>query len=72
MGDKGTFLAADDLHAANGEYAVDIHIGVGEDVLAVLHGINSDIEGHGGLAFLRWDGGACFGLFLGIFLSSYF
>ncbi|CAN4029137.1 hypothetical protein MCGFDL_MCGFDL_06660, partial [Dysosmobacter welbionis] len=47
-GDKGAFLTADDLHAANGEYAVDIHIGVGESVLAVLHGIDSDIEGHGG------------------------
>ena len=46
-GDKGAFLAADDLYAANGEYAVDVHIGVGEGVLAVLHRINSDIEGHG-------------------------
>ena len=31
-GDKGAFLSADDLHAANGEYAVDVHIGVGEGV----------------------------------------
>ena len=66
-GDKGPFFAADDLHAANGEYAVDVHIGVGEGVLAVLHGINSDIEGHGGPAFLRGNGGACFGLVLGHF-----
>ena len=71
-GDKGTFLAADDLHAANGKYAVDVHIGVGEGVLAVLHGIDSDIEGHGGPAFLRGDGSACFGLVLGHFSFLHF
>ena len=37
-GDKGAFLAADDLHAANGEYAVDVHIGVGEVYLLSFTG----------------------------------
>ena len=66
-GDKGAFLAANDLHAANGKYAVDVHIGVGEGVLAVLRRINSDIEGYGGSAFLCGDRSACFGLVLGHF-----
>ena len=70
-GDKGPFLAADDLHAANGKYAVDVHIGVGEGVLAVLHGIDAHGVLHGERGIRCRGGSCCLGLGFGHWDSSF-
>ena len=70
-GDEGAVLTSNDLHAADGKDAVDVHVGIGEGVLAVLHGIDAHGVLHGERGIRCRGGSCCFGLNFGHWDSSF-